>query len=343
MPALTKAKKTKPTAKKRQKTKGRQQTSRTDNRFVALLGGLAAWIVSILHLLYVAFAGGIRTIVRTVFASLRAVVLWTVAASRRRPLVASVLFSLGLLSGAVTWLNHTGALQQGWTQGRLLADIAMRHAGFTVENIYVNGRRETGRADIHAALGVEQGASMFTLDLQDARKRLQALPWVKEARVGRRWPDRVDIALVERMPLALWQLDQRIMLIDSHGERIDVPRADLHRFTHLPHIVGPDAPTGAAPILSLLKRQQDLFARVDALVRVGGRRWDIRLKEGILVRLPEQEPEHAWQVLAGMGDEPTLFTDNVKVIDMREKGKMVVRSRIGSDGMPMTPDREKRI
>ena len=150
------------------------------------------------------------------------------------------------------------------------------------------------------------------------RARLEQLPWVERASVERMLPDRVQVRLIERQPLALWQRAGRFALIDRGGEVIapDVaaldgmgegpgvadPEADpAIRWGQLRVLVGDEAPRHAARLFALLSTEPELWARVAAATWVGERRWTLRLDNRIDVLLPEQDMLRAWRLLAAEG------------------------------------------
>src|SRR3546814_21045357 len=94
------------------------------------------------------------------------------------------------------------------------------------------------------ALGLETGRPILAVDPAAARAALEALPWVASASVERQLPGTVYIRLTERAPLALWQDQGVIQVIDRDGAVI--PGVEPRRFAHLPLVVGPDAQIGRA-------------------------------------------------------------------------------------------------
>src|SRR6185436_12122376 len=56
--------------------------------------------------------------------------------------------------------------------GSLMAD-----AGLTVQSVTLEGRAETARTDIIRMLGIKRGTLMLDVDVDEARARLEALPW----------------------------------------------------------------------------------------------------------------------------------------------------------------------
>ena len=231
--------------------------------------------------------------------------------------------ALALIAGSATWL---------WTSGRLAAELdharaalieASAAAGFAVAEVYVAGRGETSRAAVLEALRVELGTPMAGFDPQAARDRLLALGWVREATVERRFPDTVIVRLRERTPLALWQRRGRLVVIDREGAVID--GAAPGRFARLPVLVGADAPEHAARLLAVVATEPDLGKRVQAAVRVGGRRWNLRLDNDIDIELPEQGVAEAWRRLARFEREHQLLARDIAAIDLRLPDRVVVR------------------
>jgi cell division protein FtsQ len=225
---------------------------------------------------------------------------------------------------AAAWLWHSGwvgrqidrAVAAGY---RLTAD-----AGFAVDEVLVEGRGRTDRTAILAALQVQRGTPILAVDPEAARDKLEALPWIARATVERRLPRLLYLRLTERKPLALWQLDGKLSVIDRSGRVI--PGVPVKQFASLLLVVGQGAPEQAAALLALLDREPALKPLVDAAVRVGGRRWNLRLQGGIDVRLPEADAAEAWSQLARLEREHGLLGRDVVAIDLRLPGRLVVRT-----------------
>ena len=67
---------------------------------------------------------------------------------------------------------------------------SMAQAGFAVGDISLAGADRTSTADVYAALGVERGQSIFTVDVAEVRARLLDLPWVAMPKSGAIFPVR---------------------------------------------------------------------------------------------------------------------------------------------------------
>ncbi len=237
---------------------------------------------------------------------------------------------LGLAGGMIGGLAAGGWFAtkndmpgQLWSDVKWRAIALFNDAGFVVDEIYVTGRAQTARPELLEALALSRGAPIMTFDVRAARERVEALPWVKQAVIERMLPNTVMLHIEEREALALWQYKGQFRLIDTGGEVILKDR--LERFSDFPIVVGEDAPAHARALLNTIKGEPDLAGRVEAAVRVGGRRWTLKLKGGIDVQLPETGAADAWSRLAAYEREHKVLARNIQVLDLRLPDRLIVR------------------
>lgn len=245
------------------------------------------------------------------------------------------LFFLGAASafGGGLWLFRSPAGSVLLEQGREGLLSASARLGFVIRNIEVEGRERTNPDAILAVIGAGQGTPLFAIDPADAKAHLESLSWVRQASVERRWPDTLHIRLTERQPLAFWQRQKRLRLIDREGAVITDERLD--RFPGLLVVVGEDAPKHAGELLDMLASEPDVAHRVTGAVWVGGRRWNLRFENGIDVQLPEKEPAAAWSRLAELERSQAVLKRDVQMIDMRLPDRFVLR--VAPDAPKDTP------
>ena len=198
---------------------------------------------------------------------------------------------------------------------------------FTVTDVVVEGRDKTTEPMLRAALGVSPGDRLLSFSLDGARTRIEGLPWVERATVERHLPGTVVVRLQERRPVAVWQSGGRFVLIDRAGQVVaeQDPAKDAAVFASLPLVVGPGAPEAAAALLDQLAAQPALRARVVAAVRVGERRWNLRLNNGADVLLPEGAAAAAMAKLMELHASQALLDRPLQTLDMRAPDRMVVR------------------
>jgi cell division protein FtsQ len=192
-----------------------------------------------------------------------------------------------------------------------------------VQDIVIEGRDHTPETLLNTAIGVHVGDPMLGFSLADARKRIEALSWVQYAAVERRLPGTLLVSLTERKPFAIWQNQGKFVLIGRDGQV--VANEDIAAFGELPLVVGPGAPENASTLLDALAAQPDLKSRVVAAVRVGERRWNLRLKNGADVMLPEGAVVPALAKLMELQTSQALLDRPLATVDMRLPDRLVVR------------------
>ncbi len=199
----------------------------------------------------------------------------------------------------------------------------VRATNMPVQDIVIEGRSNTSEQSLDTALGVHRGDPMLGFSLQEARERIEALSWVQHAAVERRLPGTLVINLIERKPFAIWQNQGKFVLIGRDGQV--VANENIAAFGELPLVVGAGAPEAATPLLDALAAQPDLKSHVLAAVRVGERRWNLRLKNGADVMLPEGAAVPALAKLAELQTTQALLDRPLAVVDMRLPDRLVVR------------------
>jgi cell division protein FtsQ len=209
-------------------------------------------------------------------------------------------------------------------------DARLGQIGFHIAQVQVKGASPMAEADIRRALPLSPGQPILGLNLSDLRARVENVGWVKSATVSRLLPDTLEVSVVERPRLAVWQSGGVASVIDPEGHVI--PEADARRFPELPLVVGDGAAEAAAAILPLVRSRPRLNARVEALVRVDGRRWDIRLKDGGLIQLPATGEDAALIQLDQLDRRSRLLELGFARIDLRDPQMIAVRPRGGADG-----------
>ncbi len=229
----------------------------------------------------------------------------------------------GLLAGLATgaWLGWSGTVYAVTTDLTAKALDFTGNAGLQVKAVYADGRRHTDRDLLEGQLNIAVGQPILGIDTAAAKARLEALPWVAQASVGRLLPDTIKVRLEEHKPLALWQDGGSFSLIDGEGQVIisDLTAGDVgRRFDKLRVLVGNNAPEHAVDLFHMLKAEPDLAARVKAATWVGDRRWTLRLDNKVDVLLPENAPLAAWRFLARTENEKHLLDRALLVIDLRQ-------------------------
>jgi cell division protein FtsQ len=219
------------------------------------------------------------------------------------------------------------------------ADAAVANAGFEIDRIDVAaiaGSAELSEAreqEVRALIVPDGRHSILALDPEAVRARVESLDWVARARVRRLWPSTLVVDVERRQEYAVWEGDDGLhAVIDLNGRRIETERAGDH--PRLLRIRGRGAGPAAQPILRALEDLPQLSARIDHLERIGERRWDVHLRSGALVALPQEAAPEALANLERLQLRYALLDRALTRIDMRAPGRLAVRIDPALEGGP---------
>ncbi len=171
-------------------------------------------------------------------------------------------------------------VQSGW-------DATAEAAGLTIAEISIEGLDPRTKADVLNALSIKVGDNMFRADPFKIKQEIEAeVRNLADVQVLRQWPNDVWIIADTRKPLALWQTDGAWTVVDQSGTPI-MDSVDPAEHVDLPRVVGPAGGYAAPILIKELKLHPEIAERMVAAMRVGERRWDIRLESGLEISLPE--------------------------------------------------------
>jgi cell division protein FtsQ len=182
---------------------------------------------------------------------------------------ANVLFALGFLVAAYAAV---------W--------FVVRQPVFALREVQITGdARHVTRAQVEGIVKNEMKGTFFTLNLADVRAGFEKLPWVREVQLRRRWPARLEVSIVEHVPLARWGSSA---LVNTHGEVFEAAYDGK-----LPTFVGPQGTSKEIAIqYDFFRRNLAAIKSTPTMVQVTARRaWQVRLDGGPTLELGRDDVE----------------------------------------------------
>jgi cell division protein FtsQ len=150
---------------------------------------------------------------------------------------------------------------------------------------------------------------------------------VATAEVRRRYPDTLAVSLTERHPFALWRNADGISVIERDGHVI--AKTDGMEFQRLPRFIG-EAPDGGADLVAAIAAHRAVHARVWAMQRQGGRRWDLILDDQVVVQLPEEGWQKELDELEHLLVDTGVLERDIKEIDLRHTDNLYFELKNGT-------------
>ncbi len=198
-------------------------------------------------------------------------------------------------------------------------------AGFEVRHVRVTGTSRMDEQQVYARALATRNQAMPDVDVAKLRAELQALPWVKDARVSIQLPHTLAIDIVERTPHAVLEKADRLVLIDATG--VELEPVSVAKAKGMLRLAGPGAGKQAKGLEALLAAAPALAPKVEAAEWVGNRRWNLTFETGQLLALPEGEIEAATALVkfARLDGQNRLLGGKVLAFDMRTPPRLYLR------------------
>jgi cell division protein FtsQ len=212
-------------------------------------------------------------------------------------------------------------------------------AGFGVKRITVEGQRHATDAEITKALQTGPSTNMLAFDTDAAKARLEQVSWIKHAQVMRLLPSTLQVRIEECSPFAVWQTGGRTFVVDEEGAVL-APAA-REAYPDLPLVVGEGAGKNSAALFETLTAYSALREQVAAALRVGDRRWTLKLTSGLEIMLPDDNIGQALDQLMALDRDHDLLHRNLATVDLRLGDRVAVRVRGNETGLSAdTPPQE---
>jgi cell division protein FtsQ len=103
--------------------------------------------------------------------------------------------------------------------------------GADPEGIQINGQVRASKVELLRVFESDLNRSLYLFPVEERRRNLLAVDWVKDAAVSRHWPNRISVRIWERTPVAFAQTEHRdgssrFYLIDEEGVLLPIPKGE---------------------------------------------------------------------------------------------------------------------
>jgi len=227
-----------------------------------------------------------------------------------------------------TWFSMSGKSSEVYYWLQKHVSHITQKAGFKLENIYVTGRNHTKISTIKSAINLKRNQPLLFFNSENAKSLILQDAWVQDVNIKRVFPNTIKVNINERVPMALWQKDKEIVLIDKSG--IVITNQNLEQFKDLIILIGDDSPLNAPTLFENFKAVPDIFYKIETAIFISKRRWDIVLKNGTVIKLPEENMALALSSLEKLNNENKILVKSFDFIDIRNLKRIIVKTKPGS-------------
>lgn len=203
---------------------------------------------------------------------------------------------------------------------------ATRHIELPVRQVTVQGQfRYLDAQSVEQAIVPLLQDGLLAVSLEELRRTLEALPWVEQARIKRKWPDELAVFVVEQVPIASWGEDR---LISKRGQAFSPAGVAIEE--KLPRLAGP-----AGTELEVMQRYVELQGvlgtrglEVQTLSMSARGSWNLTLSNQVeLVFGRRKLTEKLQRFLAVYDRKLNEYLPQAERVDLRYQNGLAVRWR----------------
>ena len=196
--------------------------------------------------------------------------------------------------------------------------------GFHLQNIYITGNNNLQKVDILNIINDKKYKTIFDVNLFKIHNNLLLNEWIETVKIERTLPSSIKIQIIEKNPVAIWQTKLGNKLITEDGSIIS--NANVNAFKDsLPIIIGEGANKNAFIILQILRKNPNLYNNVWSISYINKRRWNVHLKQGLIVLLPRKKIHTAWTKIDFLQRKYKILDIGLTEIDIRNQDQIFAK------------------
>ncbi|MEM1197211.1 MAG: FtsQ-type POTRA domain-containing protein [Pseudomonadota bacterium] len=236
-----------------------------------------------------------------------------------RVFMALILAAALLLAGTIASLAGVPAIARD-ELARWASD-----AGYSVSAVRISGTNRMDEARVYAIAMAQKDTPMTKVDTAALREDIRKLDWVEDARVSIELPDTLAIDIVERVPHAVLEKADRLVLIDKTGHELAIVAPQNAKA--MLRVSGPGAAQRMDNLETLFQAAPAIEAQVKSVEWIGNRRWNFTFGSGQVLALPEGtlRAVKALEDFAKLDGQYRLIGGKVTSFDMRNPPRIYMR------------------
>ena len=236
-----------------------------------------------------------------------------------------IILSLVLISFSAIF-NFYNSNQYNSTLKKIIdkTNTLLINNGFGLRNIYITGDNNLQKKDILKIINDKEYKTIFDVDLFKIHNNLLLNEWIETVKIERTLPSSLKIQIIEKKPVAIWQTKLGYKLITEDGSIISNTNVTTFK-NRLPIIIGEGANKNAFSILKILRKKPDLYNNVWSISYINKRRWNVHLKQGLIVLLPRKKIHAAWTKINFLQRKYKILDIGLTEIDIRNQDQVFAK------------------
>ena len=192
---------------------------------------------------------------------------------------------------------------------------------FDVKSIKIINNEKIKPDVIEEKLKKIYGQNIFFIKTSEIEKVTRNIIYLQSIEVKKKYPNTLIVKVFETSPLAILLKNTDYYILDS-GANLILINADSVTNYNYPHIFGKNSEKYFLNFLQLLKKNNFPIIDIKSYYYFQIGRWDLQLKDGLLIRLPNNMIKNAIEKSVELLNKDDF--KNYEVIDLRINGRIIV-------------------
>ena len=203
---------------------------------------------------------------------------------------------------------------------------------YSLSVVNINGLNNINEDEILNLINPYKGSSIFLIPIKKIAKKISQNNWVKSINIKSNYKDTIIINIDESKPLGIYNTGIQNILFSDELKILDNIAINEKRFSALIKFEGKNSIYESTKLVDSLP--DDFIEFVDKALLINKRRWNLKLKNSILLKLPENNIKEALEnykkIYINFSDEELI---DIETIDLRMKQKIILKYKEGVESI----------
>ena len=195
---------------------------------------------------------------------------------------------------------------------------------YSLSVVNINGLNNINEDEILNLIKPYKGSSIFLIPIKKIAKKISQNNWVKSINIQSNYKDTIEINIDESKPIGIYTTGIQNILFSDDLKILENIANNEKRFSALIKFEGKNSLHESIKLIDSFP--DDFIQYVDKAFLINQRRWDLELKNSILLKLPENNIKEALEnykkIYINFSNEELI---EIESIDLRMKKKIILK------------------
>lgn len=195
---------------------------------------------------------------------------------------------------------------------------------YSLSVVNINGLNNINEDEILNLIKPYKGSSIFLIPIKKIANKISQNNWVKSINIQSNYKDTIEINIDESKPIGIYTTGIQNILFSDDLKILENIANNEKRFSALIKFEGKNSIHESIKLIDSFP--DDFIQYVDKAFLINQRRWDLELKNSILLKLPENNIKEALEnykkIYINFSNEELI---EIESIDLRMKKKIILK------------------